>query len=803
MNPTPVCFQKHIPAIGSFSLRPLQIPDDMALIHRWVNLDYARYWGLQGMALAEVEAEYRNISAKAQVYLGFCNNAPAFLLEYYDPRQYALDQHYAWQAGDAGMHILVAPAEQRIADFTWTVFTVIMAFIFDDRRVQRLVVEPDIRNADIHTLNKRAGFVYQKTINLPNKTAYLAFCTRNHYYAALAKASRQSPPQHSAAHLQADTWAQANTLLLIKAISELAHELVIVPEHQYQEGEWGYYRLPTDQAAVEYRFRAQLLSLEHWHIDPASLEKWAGGNLAALDALAFITENQASLGIAPALLPIYMEEITSTLYGSSYKLCKQSGKVAELVGADFQTLETAMMAGHPAFIANNGRIGFDAADYQAYAPEAATPVNLIWLAAHKSKVEFACSEDLTYEDLLVQELGTAALANFARILEQQGLVAADYYLLPVHPWQWYNKLVQLFAADLAAKHLLCLGYGDDAYLAQQSIRTFFNISQPHKRYVKTALSILNMGFMRGLSPYYMSTTPAINDCINGLISQDPYLSAKGFSILREVAAIGYRHSHYEAALRQDSPYKKMLAALWRDSPVPQLQAGQRLMTMAALLHTDGQGAALLPALIAASGLSIHAWLQAYLDCYLSPLLHCFYAYDLVFMPHGENLILVLENQVPIRAIMKDIAEEAAIMNPNVLLSDKVQRLAVDVPEELKLLSIFTDCFDLIFRYLAEIFYVHSGFPEHQFWQLVAACILDYQAAHPELAEKFARHDLFAPEFIRSCLNRLQLRNNQQMVDLANPAQSLQFVGTLANPIAAFRPVSPKSTNREADTEACL
>ncbi|MFP4138360.1 MAG: ferric iron reductase [Halomonas sp.] len=63
----------------------------------------------------------------------------------------------------------------------------------------------------------------------------------------------------------------------------------------------------------------------------------------------------------------------------------------------------------------------------------------------------------------------------------------------------------------------------------------------------------------------------------------------------------------------------------------------------------------------------------------------------------------------------------------------------------------------------------------------------YQQEHPEFAAKFARHDLFAPEFTRSCLNRLQLNDHQQMIDLADPAKNLQFAGTLVNPIAAFRP----------------
>ena len=43
-----------------------------------------------------------------------------------------------------------------------------------------------------------------------------------------------------------------------------------------------------------------------------------------------------------------------------------------------------------------------------------------------------------------------------------------------------------------------------------------------------------------------------------------------------------------------------------------------------------------------------------------------------------------------------------------------------------------------------------------------------------------------PTFRHSCLNRLQLRNTLQMVDLADQAESLIFAGELANPIARVR-----------------
>jgi siderophore synthetase component len=592
-------------------------------------------------------------------------------------------------------------------------------------------------------------------------------------------------PGHAALHLTPERWSKVNRLLVRKALAEFAHEKLIEPLLVEAGETWDQYRLDNGSAAMEYRFRARKLSLDHWLIDTASIEKSVDGKDAPLDALEFIIEFKGHLGIQETMMPVYLDEISSTLYGSAYKHAKPGLSAEALTRADFQAVETGMIEGHPGFVANNGRMGFDANDYRAYAPEAASPIQLIWLAVRKTKATFSALSDLDYHRLLEEELGTETVISFNTQLTELGLIPEDYLFMPSHPWQWFNKLAMAFSADVANRNIVCLGYGDDQYLAQQSIRTFFNISYPEKRYVKTALSILNMGFMRGLSPYYMLATPAINEWLKELIDNDPFLTENGFSILREVASVGYRNHYYETALVNDTPYKKMLSALWRESPVSQLKPGQRLMTMASLLHLDTQGDSLLVALIASSGIDTDTWLRRYLKAYLAPLLHCFYAHDLVYMPHGENLILVLDNNVPSRAIMKDIAEEIAVLNPDAQLPEKIKRLAVSVPEELKILSLFTDVFDCFFRYMNAILVEKAGYPEERFWGLVAECVQTYQQQYPQYEEKFARYDLFAPEFIRSCLNRLQLGNNQQMVNLADPAGNLKLAGTLENPIAAF------------------
>ncbi|WP_442819455.1 IucA/IucC family protein [Streptomyces sp. NBC_01240] len=583
----------------------------------------------------------------------------------------------------------------------------------------------------------------------------------------------------SAAHLTPGHWATANRLLIRKALAEFSHERLLVPAPLGDDR----YAMRGDDASNEYRFTARLFALDHWQVEADSITRHRHGCELPLDAAEFFVELRSTLGLSAEILPVYLEEISATLAGTAFKLTKPPVTSAELVRAGFQAIETGMTEGHPCFVANNGRLGFGVDEYRAYAPEAASGIRLVWLAAHRDRATFTAGAGLDYETLMEGELSEETRTRFAATMSGLGLDLDDYLLIPVHPWQWWNKLAVTFAGELAQRHLVCLGEGEDTYLAQQSIRTFFNTSAPDRHYVKTALSVLNMGFMRGLSAAYMEATPAINDWLAGLIEGDEVLRAARFSIIRERAAVGYHHRTYEAATAKGSPYLKMLAALWRESPVPGLAPGERAATMASLLHTDHEGGSVAAALIAESGLEPAVWLRHYLDAYLVPVLHSFYAYDLVFMPHGENVILVVEDGVVRRTVFKDIAEEIAVMDPDTVLPPRVERIRAEVPEDMKLLSVLTDVFDCFLRFLGAGLASEGVLGEETFWRTVADCVTGYQTSVPHLSGKFEQYDMFTEEFALSCLNRLQLRNNEQMVDLTDPSKALQLVGRLKNPIA--------------------
>jgi siderophore synthetase component len=527
--------------------------------------------------------------------------------------------------------------------------------------------------------------------------------------------------------------------------------------------------------------------MNHLNIEADSILKYKNEQAEVLDAVNFIYEFKVSLGISEQLLPSYIEEIISTLHGSCYKLLKENSTSKSLANSDFQTIEQAMMEGHPGFVANNGRIGYNSMDYKAYAPETGNPFRILWLAGHRDRTVYAGTKKLDYDTLIQQELGSDTLVKFNSVIEEKGANPDDYYFIPVHPWQWFNKLANLFSPEIAKGKLICVGYGPDLYQAQQSIRTLFNLSNPKKFYTKTSLSILNMGFMRGLPVFYLGTAPEMAEWLDQLLSKDEYLQEVGFGMLGEVASVSYINPYFES-FGKHNPYNKMIASLWRESPVAKLKNDEQLMTMAAFLHLDKDGKSLLSEIIKASPLSIDNWLSEYFKVYLSPLLHCFYQYDLVFMPHGENLILGLENHVPVRSFMKDITEEAVILNPDVVLPKNIERIYAEVPEDVKLLSIFIDVFDGFFRFMSAILVSSDNYEENRFWELVAECISDYQESNLHLEAKFEKYDLFANEFQLSCLNRLQLNNNKTMIDLDDPVALLQFQGKLQNPIAPYKKI---------------
>ena len=184
-------FRHYSAGVGALSLRPLDLDADVPTLHSWVTQPYARYWGLTEASVADVRAEYRRIEQTLyhHAFLGEHDGRPAFLMERYEPEHDPVGKVYDPAPGDIGMHVLVAPPERRIPGFTGAVFETILDYLFSDPLVDRVVVEPDIRNTKIQALNERMGFRKHSIVDLPDKRSWLSFCTRDQYAEAVSPAA--------------------------------------------------------------------------------------------------------------------------------------------------------------------------------------------------------------------------------------------------------------------------------------------------------------------------------------------------------------------------------------------------------------------------------------------------------------------------------------------------------------------------------------------------------------------------------------------------------------------------------------
>ncbi len=164
-------------------LRPVVLEQDLDRLHAWVTHPRSVYWEMQEASREDVAEEYSAIciSDHHEAFIGLDGDRPEFLVERYDPRRGPLAGLPEIEEGDVGMHVLVAPTDDPRRGFTRAVMRTVMRFCFADPAVRRVVVEPDVRNEAIASLNAAAGFVVLRYLELPTKTAALSVATRESF----------------------------------------------------------------------------------------------------------------------------------------------------------------------------------------------------------------------------------------------------------------------------------------------------------------------------------------------------------------------------------------------------------------------------------------------------------------------------------------------------------------------------------------------------------------------------------------------------------------------------------------------
>ncbi|MEU3606129.1 IucA/IucC family siderophore biosynthesis protein [Streptomyces sp. NPDC035033] len=595
-----------------------------------------------------------------------------------------------------------------------------------------------------------------------------------------------APPE-----LNPTAWTRASARTLAKALGEFAYEEILAPvpvpvplpnDGDGDDGDAapGRYALALDDATT-LAFTARRGAYGGWRVDPDTITH-EGRPLT--DPLDLLVRARRLLGLDGATLGHLIRELSTTLAAEARldHTALTADRLADLSYAELEGHQT----GHPWLVLNKGRIGFSATDAARWAPEARRATRLPWIAVSNRIAAYRGVAGLETPDrLYARELDPSVRDAFRARLTARGLDPDGYLLLPVHPWQWDEILLPLYAPAVAAGTIVPLPADDDLRLPQQSIRTFLNTSRPDRHTVKLPLSVLNTLVWRGLPTERTLAAPAVTAWVHGLRDADPFLRDEcGVILLGEVASVTVEHPLYDRLPEVPYQYKELLGAIWRE-PL-RLPPGERARTLASLLHTDPGGRAFVAELVERSGLAPAVWLRRLFAALLPPLLHFLYRYGTVFSPHGENAIVVYDDQdVPVRLAIKDFVDDVNIsahpLPEHDAMPDDVR--AVLLTEEPGFLTQFihSGLFVGVFRYLAPLCEEQLQVPEEDFWALVRAEILRHQERFPELKDRFELFDLLTPRIERLCLNRNRLHMDGYRDRSDRPHAAVH--GTVPNPLA--------------------
>jgi siderophore synthetase component len=509
--------------------------------------------------------------------------------------------------------------------------------------------------------------------------------------------------------------------------------------------------LRADNVPVSYECQArQTVSFGRVRVIAPLLRINNGITEEACDPALFLAEIAPWLAADESRLSQFASELLATQIKDAQTLSAHGGTL--LRGAGYDTLEARLTDGHLYHPAYKSRMGFTLDDNATYAPEIASSVTPLLLAVRCDRCRWATSTTLAgNEGRGFALLGEADWRYFCDQLEKRGLQSEDYVPLPVHPWQWDEVVIPGYHQALARGELLAVGPLTDQYLPQQSIRTLSNQSDRNRLSLKLSMNLVNTSTSRVLAPHTVQNASLISDWLHELVKRTDWSPPLARPVLlREVAGVSF------TPLAPVQGQYGALSCIWRESVHSHLRPGERAVPMTAIMHIDIDGKPFINPWVRRHG--PEQWLTRLVERAYLPVLHLLWEHGTALESHAQNMVLLVEEGLPVRVALKDFHDGVRFSKP--LLSRPAPALTAPPPEHAQInpnsfletgsadeLRDFT--FDALFfvnlAELAWLFLRHYGMPEKQFWQITREVLQAHQKRHPESAARYALFDCFADE----------------------------------------------------------
>ena len=588
----------------------------------------------------------------------------------------------------------------------------------------------------------------------------------------------QQPQSDQAKHVEQRVIKQLLQALIFEEIIAADHDgenfIVQVQDRQQQAVQY----IAKGQRQYSYK----LVRLAR---DQDVLRQDAEGNLQPARLNQVIDEILRSIADAAKVEDFIFELKRTYIHDLQSQVCFENYALPA-IQYPYDILESYLMDGHPYHPCYKSRVGFSLQDNVRYGVEFAQPMALVWLAVHQKLVAENHSSHIETEAFFKEQLNAQDLIQFQQQLDKQTQNAAEYVWIPVHPWQWENHLISIFAEEIADQDVIYLGHSQDRYLAQQSLRTVTNLQHPEKPYIKLSMSLTNTSSSRVLAKHTVMNGPIITDWLQRLIDQSETAQQLDFAVLREVYGLSVDFTRLPASHAQQA--YGTIGCLWRENVHQYLREGEDAIPLNGVSHIQKDGQALIAPWLQHYG--VEQWTRQLLKVVVTPLIHLLFAEGIATESHGQNIILVHQQGWPTRVLLKDFHDGVRYSPAHLAHPELAPELDQLPPEHAKTNSmsfILTDdldgirdfsCACLFFVALTDIaIFLNQTYSvaEQDFWQWAAEVIQEYQQQHPEHHQRYQIFDVFAEKLRIESLTKRRLFGDGRI--------QIKFVD---NPLAPFK-----------------
>lgn len=165
------------------SFRPMTLSLDLERIYRWMNYDHVIPFWQMAWPLEKIQSYLEKVLADSHqtAYIGCLDDEPMSYWESYWAIADLLGHYYPAEPADQGIHLLIGEPHFLGKGLALPLLRAMTMYQFQHQPTNKVVTEPDARNAKMIHVFTKCGFELQKHVELPDKTGALMFCDRQKF----------------------------------------------------------------------------------------------------------------------------------------------------------------------------------------------------------------------------------------------------------------------------------------------------------------------------------------------------------------------------------------------------------------------------------------------------------------------------------------------------------------------------------------------------------------------------------------------------------------------------------------------